>query len=88
MADRMPELGQLVIWHDSVGKSHHALVTAVWSKTCINVVFVSSDESRKDGYGRQIERQTSVQHKSIQPHGFYWRFPDEEPNPYVPPQQV
>jgi hypothetical protein len=77
-----------VIWHDSVGKSYEALVTAVWSQHCINLVFVSGDESRQDSCGRQIERQTSASHKDQQRvHGFYWRHPDEEPNPYVPPEQ-
>lgn len=83
------ELGKLVIWHDSTGKPHEALVTAVWSDTCINVVFVSSDENRRDEYGRQIERATSCTHASLQKvHGFYWRMPDEEPNPYVAPQSI
>ena len=89
MDKRMPELGGHVIWHDNRGRAYDALVTAVWSETCINVVFVSQDENRRDDCGRQIERQTSATHKGTQKvHGFYWRFPDEEPNPYVPPQQV
>lgn len=83
------EIGDPVIWVDSKGRDHNALVTAIWSATCINVVFVSSDENRKDDCGRQIERQTSATHMSVQGvHGFYWRLPTEEKAGYVPPQKV
>lgn len=86
MSGRLAKVGEMVIWHDSVGKPHNALVTAVWGASCINVVFISSDESRQDSCGRQMERQTSATHKESQRvHGFYWRFTDEEPNPYIPP---
>lgn len=90
MADtRTAVVGQLVKWHDSKGNEHDALVTAVWGATCINLVVVSKDESKTDQYGRQIERNTSSSHGSVNKvHGFYWRFADEEPNPYVPPVQV
>jgi hypothetical protein len=75
-----------VVFHDPVGTPHPALVTAVWSATCINVVFVSSDEAKTDPYGRQIERATSLSHKSVNSaHGMYWRFEDEEPNPVATP---
>lgn len=84
--ERDVEVGQPVIWHDAEGQAHNALVTTVWSKDCVNLVFVSNDESKKDGYGRQMERATSCQHVSITTvHGYYWRFEDEQPNPYVAP---
>lgn len=39
----------------------------------INVVYVSSDKSQTDSYGRQIVRQTSTVHQSGQTaHGRYW----------------
>lgn len=83
---RVPRVGNRVIWHESTGTAHEALITAVWGPTCINVVFVSGDENKQDNYGRQIERATSCNHKSIMRlHGFYWRFEDEEPNLYTPP---
>lgn len=83
---RTPRVGEPLIWTDAVGVDHDALATAVWTPTCINVVIVSSDESKTDQYGRQIERHTSQTHKSVNNvHGYYWRFPDEEKNPYVPP---
>lgn len=82
-------VGDDVIWHEADGKPVKALVTAVWSQTCINVVLVSLDESKSDQYGRQIERRTSCSYKDQnRVHGFYWRYPSDEPNPYVPPQQV
>ena len=86
MDNRQPELGEVVKWHDPTGVEHTALVTAVWTPTCINLVVVSHDEKKKDEYGRQIERYTSQQHKSVMNvHGFYWRFIDEEPNGYTAP---
>ncbi len=40
---------------------------------CINLVFVEKDENKTDSYGRQIARNTSVQHQSMtQAHGMYW----------------
>lgn len=86
--ERTVHVGDVVVYHDPSGKSSNALVTAVWGPTCINVIIVSSDETKQDNYGRQIERQTSMSHASVNMvHGFYWRFPDEEPNAYVPPQE-
>jgi hypothetical protein len=80
------EVGDSVIWHDAQGAAYNSVVTAVWSEKCINVVFVSKDSSKQDSYGRQIERATSCQHKSlVHVHGFYWRFHEEEPNGYVAP---
>ena len=86
---KTPQLGETVVFCDPKGKDFDALITAVWSDTCINVVFVSGDESRQDSYGRQVERSTSVPHVSESSvHGLYWRFEDEERNPYKAPQQV
>lgn len=43
-----------------------------------NLVYVDSDKTKHDPYGRQIARETSVVHKSKQPaHGNYWCWPDE-----------
>lgn len=87
--ERQPKVGDVVIWHDPTGVPHNALLTAVWSPTYVNLVIVSGDETRTDSYGRQIERNTSQTHKSqTKVHGNYWRYEDEEPNPYVPPQQT
>jgi hypothetical protein len=88
------EIGSNVIYTDEHFVDHTALVTAIWGQEhwrtlcrengpegyvpCINLVYVSSDASKDDPYGRQIERQTSVVHASTQPAGgFCWRMPDE-----------
>lgn len=45
---------------------------------CANLVFVSSDESKQDSYGRQLERATSCVHISSNSAGAYcWKFPGE-----------
>lgn len=86
---KKPEVGQPVVWHDERGVAHDALVIAVWSEDCINLVTVQKDGTMKDEYGRQIRRVTSQQHKSVvNVHGHYWRFPEEEPNPLVAPEQT
>jgi len=83
---RKADVGQVVVFHDARGAAHKALVTVAWTETCVNLVLVSGDEKKEDQYGRQIERETSCSHKSVQPvHGNYWRFEDEEPNPYREP---
>jgi hypothetical protein len=58
--------GQHIIFFDEYRTAHPALVTAWWSQTCCNLVYVSGDEKKDDSYGRQIERSTSVSHKSAQ----------------------
>jgi hypothetical protein len=83
---RMPTVGDHIIYTDEVGNDHNALVQCVWGKTCLNFTFISPDEKRTDNYGRQIEHKTSMQHVScMKVHGYYWRWPGEEKNPYVPP---
>jgi hypothetical protein len=86
---RTPVVGEPVKWHDPRGVEHDALITAVWTPECVNLILVSGDESKTDQYGRQIERQTSSSYKDAnRVHGFYWRFPEDEPNPYQPPLQT
>lgn len=72
-------VGDVVRYVDAVGKSHYALVTAVWASAfengapSLNLVFVSDDESKTDPYGVQVERNTSVTHQSNQAApGLYW----------------
>lgn len=60
-----------------------ALVTVVHGEfregqppPCINVVYVSSDPSKRDPYGQQLERMSSLQHQSATTNmpkpGRYW----------------
>lgn len=79
---RLPLVGEPVVYVDPVGVAHPALVTAPWGPTCINLVYVSKDDSRRDSYGRQLERAPSCSHATVVPvHGNYWRFPDEPAKP-------
>lgn len=68
---------------DEVYGEHTALVTTVhgqFSETfppCINVVYVTSDPAKRDPYGAQVERMSSLQHYSQGPAnmprpGRYW----------------
>jgi len=87
---KMPEVGDVVIFHDSYGKPHNALIQCVWGPHMINVVVVSSDANKKDSYGRQIEHVTSVSmigagHNLV--YGMYARYPHEEPIPITAPVQ-
>lgn len=67
--DRSPSMTdeQVAEWYPD------RLVGVPHTVPCINLVYVVSDESKTDSYGRQIERKTSVQHRSqTTAHGFYW----------------
>jgi hypothetical protein len=76
---RLADLAEAVIFTDTKGQDHNALVTAVWGPTCVNLLWVSDDTDKKDQYGRQIERNSSVPHVSMAgAHGYYFRFRDEE----------
>lgn len=69
----MVKIGDGVMYVDEFGVERAALVTNVFSSTCVNLVIVSGDESQGDSYGRQIKRETSQVHKSIQTSpGRFW----------------
>lgn len=62
---------------------HIGLVTAVHGRfgagyvPCINVLYISADEAKRDPYGQQPERMSSLQHYSAGPSqmpqpGRYW----------------
>jgi hypothetical protein len=95
---KKPEVGAAIVYHDENGRPHNGLVTAVWGPYMINVVHVSDDESRQDGYGRQIMRESSVPMRGHPfgegdcdaqcVHGRYCRYPEEDAVPFKAPQQV
>lgn len=77
-----------IIFVDSKGEAHSALATVWWDTISTyrsdqgepgcNVVYVSTDTSKTDPYGRQIEKATSVVHKMKQAApGNFWCWPDE-----------
>jgi len=85
---RCPRVGQSITYFDPKGRPVPALVLAVWTPGCINLVHVSEDAARQDSTGRQIERQTSQQHlHELQVHGGGWLFNDEQAPAFVPPKE-
>lgn len=94
---RQPIIGQSVKFMNEHRVMQDALITAVHGEIfykdgkpehypCINIVICSSDQSKQDVYGIQIERHSSVQHRSSNayheqttgnPIGMTWQFNDE-----------
>lgn len=86
------KVGAPVVYVNQYGRPQNALVLIWWNggvpasqfrasngEPGCNLVLVSEDETKNDPCGRQIERETSVVHKSRQSaHGRYWRWPEEE----------
>lgn len=76
MEERILEVGDVVTYRDEHGVDHNALVTVVHGNTaqsCINVVYLSEDETKRESWGRQVERASSVQRKSdVTAHGRYF----------------
>lgn len=89
-AKREQKVGDFVQYVDETGVPHNAMVTAWWSETCCNVVLISGDPEKKDTYGRQIERRTSLLHKDSPGavFGNYWKWPDEPLTPKSQPTVV
>lgn len=66
-------VADVVTYKDENGVDHNALVTAVHSQECINVVYLSDDATKRDPNGRQIERASSVQKQAAwTAHGRYF----------------
>lgn len=84
MSDVVPvSIGDSVRVVDENYNEHTALVTAVHGNfdtaytPCINVVYVSGEEAKRDPFGRQLERMSSLQHLTQGPSqmprpGRYW----------------
>jgi len=78
---RQPQPGDVVIFVDEKARKHNALLTAVHGAAAegyqpsVNLLWVTSDPSKTDPYGAQIERSSSVVHRGSQgAHGMYWDF--------------
>ena len=69
-------------WYDALITAIHGepRMADVPDYPCVNLSFVSSDESAKDQYGRQMVRdKTSIVHYGqYVASGFFWCHPDEE----------
>ena len=76
MERKFVNVGDHVIFTDTHRQQHSALVTEVWdggpdveqredSLPAINLLYVVEDDSRRDQYGRQIERESSVVHLAM-----------------------
>lgn len=72
--ERIVKEGDHVIFTDTHRRQHSALVTEVWdsgaeqrmdSLPALNLLYVVSDDTRMDQYGRQIERESSVVHRKM-----------------------
>jgi hypothetical protein len=87
------QVGEAIRVVDENYVTHAGLVTAVHGEfgqtydtvdggtrdyvPCLNVVYISADSAKKDPYGRQVERMSSLQHYSQGPNGMptsgrYW----------------
>ena len=58
------KVGDVVTYRDEHSVDHQALVIHVHGQNCINVVYLSDDETKSDSWGRQTERASSVQRQS------------------------
>lgn len=80
------EVGDVVRFRDSKGVDQNALVLVVHGgyyegapegyHPCINLVSLSQDVRKEDGYGRQTEKHTSVSYNSdwTADGGYFWEF--------------
>lgn len=82
--ERTYDQNQAIVYVDPKGERHAALVTAWWgpmgsgTERGCNLVYVTSDPDKRDPYGLQLERATSVCHKNSQPApGNFWCWSDE-----------
>lgn len=80
----MVEVGDVVKYVDELKVEHNALIVCVHRAEmghpgatddypAVNLVYVVSDKEKEDSWGRQIERDASVVHKTNQSAGGnYW----------------
>lgn len=92
------EVGMSILFMDELRVLRPALITAVHGTPyydeqgkltwlpCVNIVTVCTDPDKKDAYGTQIERRSSVSHRSVNayheqvngsPVGMTWQFVDD-----------
>lgn len=73
-----PSVGDVIVYTDEFGVEHDALVIAYFGGErpdgALNCVYTSSEASKSDPYGRQIERACSVsrRHDGLTAHARFW----------------
>lgn len=72
-----PGPGDVIVYVDEHSRPHDALVTAWWGGDnpmgALNCVYVTADADKRDPYGQQILRASSVSRQSEHTaHGRYW----------------
>jgi hypothetical protein len=78
--ETMTFVGDAVVYVDEHGAAHDALVTAYHGKEgeqaecAVNLVYIGFDPDKRDPYGRQLERASSVSYRreGVTAHGRYW----------------
>ena len=74
-----PAAGEVVTYVDEVSVEHDALVTVYWGGesegSALNCVYVTKDDTKRDPYGQQLERASSVSRfrEGVTAHGRYWK---------------
>jgi hypothetical protein len=73
-----PNAGDVVTYVDQLSVEHDALVTVYWGgeqpNGALNCVYVTNDVNKRDPYGQQLERASSVSRQSEHTaHGRYWK---------------
>jgi hypothetical protein len=56
----MVKVGDVVTYIDELSQERNALVTCVHSQDYINLIIVTNDLNKTDGYGQQTEHVSSV----------------------------
>lgn len=72
-----PSAGDVIVYVDEYSVPHDALVTVYWGGDqpggALNCVYVTNDETKRDPYGQQLERASSVSRQGPHTaHGRYW----------------
>jgi len=86
-------IGSAVVFSDQHGRRLNAICLTTfggedkpdelvsWEGECgptINLVFADPEPDRRDSYGRQVKRETSVPHyRGSTAPGFWWALPEE-----------
>lgn len=74
-----PAAGEVITYVDEFSVEHDALVTQYWGADseggALNCVYVTVEDTKRDPYGQQLERASSVSRfrEGVTAHGRYWK---------------